>query len=1274
MAEELKSLVIKVEASAQPQGAKHIWSPMTAIFPTFTKKIITPATGEDKEGKSKGNIGAVVSGMPSVFARANLFKNALDNVIDPKIQTSGLLLFYGSLIDEWRGLIASVALNYNDIQIRRIHLSYSDGKTINDTENIYEPKGAFGNVLFERKPLWCDQSAPINSLKTPFIDIILYKGKVIGGTSPDSFLFTSVSYTITEEEKPFINKQTKKFTDPLHSDISPKELKELHSYVKHINNNVEKFRKNFDSVEEILKPNYSNINGNLQSWLTEIEKYALEKGISIEEQIPEVSCFQAPFSLLFNFSTELYGSEGIIYTEPETGRIVFDPKDLLLEPQKCEIANIDCGENTNSYLVDRALYLLKAEVKEEYGMHSYFSLPLSPLGLNVFGKNLGSLLGIENSDVRSRIYAEYDPNSEIVKVTLKLLTQTNREISKTQNYKVAKKVIQYKDILIWPNFISKQWNKYEMYSELPHNSPNWQAKPMVMDTEDEYFRILTDDKGEPVYLASDGKITDESLASLKISYNNTVADVPYKYEIYESTKPYKGLKFSFQGKDGGFAVIKYGNLEGEGIRNRMNDTISLKEAALGIDFGSTNTSVAYYSITDQQIQKSFQFKNRRISLLRNDVKNNDERHAVENEIFFFQNDEIEGNAIKSVITLHDSKRIHKEKALQTTASLLSESIKGGFPCFEKNLPIEEGTDNRYFLNYAPVQDAEIGVGKVEIVHNMKWSSHEIENSHKKAYLSALLLHIYAQLFEENHFPKTLKWSYPSSMSQSLISEYNQIWSTLNTVNPLIRNNYELEVFTNSGIKYKQLEDVFQSGVQSSNAGWGSNDIAMSNWDTASGWEAEEGSKPINGWGIEEDKSSGIQEISISQEPFKFDFVQLDGSAALTEACAVANYLANTNAIENDKNNLTLCFDIGGSTTDISALCQMMGKNGPGLAMVKQSSIRFAAQRVSQATKYSKNFRSVLVTMLERKGITIQGINKGENKYNSSTAPYYFEQLVDRLEGDEFKEFYKLLEANCKELICVNLYVTGLIMYYAGQLSYKLKKEIDASPDKVPGMENWAPKINIVFTGKGARIFDWFEAINPQASQQYYLNQFIKGFGGIQKAQEHLSGPPNINPLSELGDLKYEVSKGLSYPTQRLYVPENNTAIELIGEENFQLLQKDGKWVDLAFDTSVNGLMFRNIESYFISAPQDENKPCPRFMEFANEFYNVTTQFFQLPLSKADCMDGFRKMNICSYIKNLPEFRQAQDNKTDDDSFDFSAPVIILEGMKFLEEVVLKKMN
>src|SRR5690606_912075 len=177
------------------------------------------------------------------------------NVTDKDAEASGLLLFYKSLISEWKGFISCIALNYKDISIDRVHLAYSDGKKLSETENIYEPVGAFGNVLFERTPLWCDQGLANNEEKVPFIDVISFKGAVVGGTSPNSFLFTSVSYKIPEKY-PFINTKNGKFIDPLQSDLKYEELCTVYGYAQHIYNKIEIFRTNFNNVEEILEPSY----------------------------------------------------------------------------------------------------------------------------------------------------------------------------------------------------------------------------------------------------------------------------------------------------------------------------------------------------------------------------------------------------------------------------------------------------------------------------------------------------------------------------------------------------------------------------------------------------------------------------------------------------------------------------------------------------------------------------------------------------------------------------------------------------------------------------------------------------------------------------------------------------------------------------------------------------------------------------------------------------------------------------------------------------------
>ena len=45
------------------------------------------------------------------------------------------------------------------------------------------------------------------------------------------------------------------------------------------------------------------------------------------------------------------------------------------------------------------------------------------------------------------------------------------------------------------------------------------------------------------------------------------------------------------------------------------------------------------------------------------------------------------------------------------------------------------------------------------------------------------------------------------------------------------------------------------------------------------------------------------------------------------------------------------------------------------------------------------------------------------------------------------------------------------------------------------------------------------------------------------------------------------------------------------------------------------------------------------------------------------MDGFQNMNISDYVTLMPEYQQASKNEK---GFDFVAPIIVLEGMKFFD--------
>ena len=1287
MAEKsLKALAIKSKSNP-PGKSEYKWDVIPEID-NFTKGIVIPELGIEKDGTAKVDIGAIVSGMPTVYARAILFRNALDNVTDKDAEASGLMLFYKSLINEWRGLISCVALNYKDIEIQRLRLQYSDGKNIFETENIYEPLGAFGNMLFERKPLWCDQTLATNDEKIPFIDVITFKGQVIGATSPDSFLFTSVGYKVPEK-LPFINVNNGKLIDPLLSDIQPEQLLTIHAFVQHIVNKIDQFKNTFNNLENFLKPNYSSIYGNLQDWLKEMDAYATKRGWVMPSQkpgsTPEVNIFSAPFSTLFNHSTELYGFEGTISSEYFEGAISFKPSELLL-PDNTELIQFRVSKDEakdKNYLANRPLLLMRAEEKDNKGTYCYFTLPFTPRALNVFGKNLTTLVGIEEqSALKSLISAEYEADNlgEYVSVSLRLFTKEGSEKVLNKKYKVVDEV-SGRDILMWPNFISRKWNRYFIYNEIPHNDRLFQATPFIGDISNDEFPIILNENSEPLCLAKNGKLEDlkneNFKTSLLVESNGKVSDNQYQYEIYESNQPFKGIKFTYGKSDNlsGFAIIRYDKLNKKNDipKDWTNEMQNLAEARLGIDFGSTNSSVAYWSDRDNEV-KGMTLKNRRISLLASDNKNNDERPAVEDEVFFFQNDEIKTNAIKSVLAVHDFKRLSNPTNL-SQEQLLEKEVIGGFPCFEKNLPIETSDTSKHTLKFNRA-------GTAELKYNMKWSSNSLEKSHKKAYLRSLMLHIYAQLFEEGHEPTSLKWSYPSSMVGDILNQYRGIYDSLSEISPIVEPKRLL--VCPPDIQGNTSGDENTWAGSNTGSSWGgvseTSENTVTTWgDSGNSWGSPTPT-PTNtagGWGNQESsKSKSVIDIKIDNGPLKFDFRHLDDNESLTESCAVANYFLEDLPVR--PGELLMIFDVGGSTTDISVLSQM---EGGGKAMIKQNSIRWAAQRLAFATRYSKDFQSVLLRMCEKKKIKIEGLNTTPSKYNENTAPFYFEQLIDRLEDSDFLDFYRLIAAECKELMSVNLYVTGLIMYYAGQLTLKMREEMLRSEDVPVIVKNMPPKIYIAFAGKGARIFDWFDAVNPKAANEYYTQMFIRGIGGMERAKSTITPinfPSEIIKINAFkkennADVKYEVSKGLAIPTfkSKILVPKEKQAIEILGEDGFCVYTPSGEMKYLDFGNSVTPEMMEHLGAYFVNNPQPGKPPCPRFMDFADLFYKVSSSTFGFNMKQEEFIAGFNNMNIEAAIKQDPDYIEAQKKRKESKQFGYVAPIFVMEGIKFFEERILK---
>ena len=519
------------------------------------------------------------------------------------------------------------------------------------------------------------------------------------------------------------------------------------------------------------------------------------------------------------------------------------------------------------------------------------------------------------------------------------------------------------------------------------------------------------------------------------------------------------------------------------------------------------------------------------------------------------------------------------------------------------------------------------------------------------------------------------------MSASVLRNYNTIWSSLPAVNPLndvnnhanvpIDENYQLKVSTfgynlqaastsNDGAKKIGGGNMFMAGS-------GNMFMTKPKTEQPQGFTAnnsfmgKSNNAPLDG----NEKKNVAFEKDDDTKQFSFNPVKMvdeNDFQSMTEASAVANFL---NVQADDRDALTICFDIGGSTSDISALCQLQTGEGARLTMIKQNSIHFAAQLVGEATRYCNSFQRVLLSTCEEFGLRIQGLNLGENRYNKDTASYYFEQMVDRLTPEQLPFFYKKISSDCSELMCADIYVTGLITYYAGLLARKLVKQVRNSTEcRWTGDKK--PNVLITFAGKGARIMEWLStATNDDLANQFYQAMFLKGLGESDYG-DFISGLNIAFPRTITNNVKFEVSKGLAMESTTLMRPQDSDPIEVIGEEGFTIEDANGNNVLLDADNSISPEMMASLGDKFYGS----SSAGPRFQDFLNLFYQVTQEFFGMKMNPSVVSNALQNMGLLSYIRDTPEYLHARRAE----QFDFVSPILILEGSKFYKDFLLKNIG
>lgn len=193
-------------------------------------------TGKILEDVSADKIAALISGVPTPWARAKLFKFALGTLAnpDPAISNSGLTQFYEMLHGEWRGLLALMALYSDRIRI-------SKPVVMNTKGGDYEIASAFGRMLFNDKDIWSNQDVLAKDPDAqPYIHLLYYKDQLIGGTSPLTGVFTGVNYSNLNGMNDISWYRNGKLEDPMPY-LSPDQLQKLYLFVKNMNGNLDAF-------------------------------------------------------------------------------------------------------------------------------------------------------------------------------------------------------------------------------------------------------------------------------------------------------------------------------------------------------------------------------------------------------------------------------------------------------------------------------------------------------------------------------------------------------------------------------------------------------------------------------------------------------------------------------------------------------------------------------------------------------------------------------------------------------------------------------------------------------------------------------------------------------------------------------------------------------------------------------------------------------------------------------------------------------------------------
>lgn len=693
-------------------------------------------------------LSSLISGVPSPWARAKLFKYALDTINNPNpnIDNGGLLNFYEILHGEWRGLLATIAL-YPD------RIRFSAPVRMNVKGGDYDIASAFGRMLFDDKDVWSDQQELAkNPDAQPFVHLIYYRNQLVGGTSPLTGVFTGVNYSGLGETASDISwYRNGKFENPTRY-LTPQQLQKVYLFIRNLNQNIAQFETMVNSQRNGKKTiALSGFKGLARAWEQELQN----KGNDLRQVGPvaQYGSLQQPFAGLFKSYVPVYKKPDFTFTYVNDGNYerISDIQELLSSDEYV-VGWIE-PKTQRPKLSEAPVYYLSFNDIES-GDTFYFSVPLSELGIDIFRNKLDTILGY-NGNANTRLMCHITDAgmlnvSMVVEIDGESVTLNDRE------YNIHWVQNQGK-VIAWPNFVSEKWNKYYLFTEFTDTDteqfiPLFKSKDEILKTIDGKFLTsryeLTPDEEKQVDI--------KRLATFPAGQSDNLP----KYNIIAANKPMCGLvanvKVTGKTKTAGFLMMR------QDIIKDLTSVDMNAQAVVGVDFGSNNTCL-FYNANDRGA-KPMVFGNYRAVLVGRE--NNDKKAVAENnELLFFTNYPSENGQFKSWLHEHDTRYVGPNQ---------SEEVAGGVPVNRPNVRVQEMTEY------------EITTQAGKLHYNMKWLDNDKGREKKRAFLKSIWLQACAYLYTNRIKPEEIYWSFPGSMMPSDRDELERIYEDLCKITPFGR--------------------------------------------------------------------------------------------------------------------------------------------------------------------------------------------------------------------------------------------------------------------------------------------------------------------------------------------------------------------------------------------------------------------------------------------------------------------------------------------------------